>query len=128
MVRFFLGHPVLTRKRLLPAQKTPKSVLKNEALAEFFTHTLRFTNGITITSKILSDNQKRKYIYVIYRMGGPYWKNILSRSQKRPETEGRWTFFRPSQNIFPLQILTKIQCREHALKSASLLPCLFKHG
>ena len=32
-----------------------------------------------------------EYIYVIYRMGGPYWKNILSRSQKRPEAEGRGT-------------------------------------
>ena len=31
-----------------------------------------------------------KYIYVIYRMGGPYWKNILSRSQKRPKAEGRF--------------------------------------
>ena len=39
-------------------------------------------------------------IYVIYRLGGPYWKNILSRSQKRPETEGRGTFLRPRQNIF----------------------------
>ena len=28
-------------------------------------------------------------------MGGPYWKNILSRSQKRPEAEGRGTFLRP---------------------------------
>ena len=41
-----------------------------------------------------------RYIYVIYRMGGPYWKNILSRSQKRPEAEGRGTFLRPRQNIF----------------------------
>ena len=39
-------------------------------------------------------------IYVIYRMGGPYWKNILSRSQKRSEAEGRGTFLRPRQNIF----------------------------
>ena len=36
-------------------------------------------------------------------MGGPYWKNILSRSKKRPEAEGRGTFFRPRQNIFPVQ-------------------------
>ena len=43
------------------------------------------------------------YIYVIYRMGGPYWKNILSRSQKRPEAEGRGTFLRPRQNIFPVR-------------------------
>ena len=42
------------------------------------------------------------YIYVIYRMGGPYWKNILSRSQKT--ARGR----RPS-------------CCERALRSASLL-------
>ena len=27
-------------------------------------------------------------IHVIYRMGGPYWKNILSRSQKRPSAIG----------------------------------------
>ena len=44
----------------------------------------------------------REYIYVIYRLGGPYWKNILSRSQKRPEAEGRETFLRPRQNIFPV--------------------------
>ena len=36
-------------------------------------------------------------------MGGPYWKNILSRSQKRPEAEGRGTFLRPRQNIFPVR-------------------------
>ena len=36
-------------------------------------------------------------------MGGPYWKNILSRSQKRPEAEGRRTFLRPRQNIFPVR-------------------------
>ena len=41
-----------------------------------------------------------KYIYVIYRLGGPYWENILLRSQKRPEAEGRGTFLRPRQNIF----------------------------
>ena len=68
-------------------------MLKNEVLAEFFTHTLRFTNGITITSKILSDKQKRKYIYVIYRMEGPYWKNILSRSQKRGFLDRAKIFF-----------------------------------
>ena len=45
----------------------------------------------------------RKDIHVIYRMGGPYWKNILSRSQKRPEVEGRGTFLRPRQNIFPVR-------------------------
>ena len=33
-------------------------------------------------------------------MGGPYWKNILSRSQKRSEAEGGGTFLRPRQNIF----------------------------
>ena len=44
--------------------------------------------------------KKYQYIYVIYRMGGPYWKNILSRSQKRPEAEDRRTFLRPRQNIF----------------------------
>ena len=36
-----------------------------------------------------------KYISVLYRIGGPYWKNILSRSQKRSEPEGRGTFLRP---------------------------------
>ena len=45
----------------------------------------------------------QKYIYVIYRMGGPYWKNILSRSQKRPEAEGQETFLRPRQNVFPVR-------------------------
>ena len=44
-----------------------------------------------------------EYIYVIYRMGGPYWKNILSRSQKQSEAEGRGTFLRPRQNIFPVR-------------------------
>ena len=36
-------------------------------------------------------------------MGSPYWKNILSRSQKRPEAEGQGTFLRPRQNIFPVR-------------------------
>ena len=36
------------------------------------------------------------YIYVIYRMAGLYWINILSRSEKRPGAEGRG---RPRQNI-----------------------------
>ena len=33
-------------------------------------------------------------------MGGPYWKNIFQRSQKRPETEGRGPLLRPRENIF----------------------------
>ena len=36
-------------------------------------------------------------------MGGPYWKNILSKSQKRPEAKGRCKFLRPRRNIFPVR-------------------------
>ena len=36
-------------------------------------------------------------------MGGPCWKNILSRAQKRSEAKGRGTFLRPRQNIFPVR-------------------------
>ena len=31
---------------------------------------------------------------------GPYWKNILPRSQKRPDAEGRGTLLRPREDIF----------------------------
>ena len=36
-------------------------------------------------------------------MGGPYWKNYLSRSKKWLEAEGRGKLLRPRQNIFPVR-------------------------
>ena len=57
-------------------------------------------SGKKYNKQKISTKTGNTYIYVIYRMGGPYWKNILSRSQKRPEAEGRGTFLRPRQNIF----------------------------
>ncbi len=51
----------------------------------------------------ISELKLFKYIYVIYRLGGPYWKNIFPRSQKRPEAEGRGTLLRPREDIFQVR-------------------------
>ena len=59
-----------------------------------------------LKTKLLAENDHvidiftSEDIYVIYRLGDPYWKNIFPRSQKRPETEGRGTLLRPKEDIF----------------------------
>ncbi len=58
---------------------------------------------IELVEKITKGMDGGKYIYVIYRLGGPYWKNIFPRSQKRPEAEGRGTLLRPREDIFQVR-------------------------
>ena len=41
-----------------------------------------------------------KYIYVIYRAGGPYGKKLCPRSWVRPEAEGRGPCSRPRAQFF----------------------------